>query len=76
MGCGIGSEEYFHSLNLLDDVSGQVIGRADFDETIWPTERFWCAPITYVAELGWTFGLLLALKAQETYVRIGRFKHE
>jgi hypothetical protein len=69
----IGSEEYFTHLNLLDDASGDVIGRADFDETIWPTERFYCAPLVYPPELKWTFGLLLAPKAEGVYTRIGRF---
>jgi hypothetical protein len=74
--CDIGSEEYFFSLNLLDDVSGEVIGRADFDETVWPTEKFWCVPITYIPSLDWAFGLLLADKTQEMYVRIGRFNSQ
>jgi hypothetical protein len=74
--CDIGSEEYFFSLNLLDDASGEVIGRADSDETVWPTERFWCVPIMYIPSLDWTFGLLLAHKTQETYVRIGCFNSQ
>jgi hypothetical protein len=40
----IGSYDYFNTRNLLS-ISGDDIGRADFDETVWPTRPFWCVPL-------------------------------
>jgi hypothetical protein len=72
----LGSEDYYYGLNLLDDESGEVIGRADFDCKTWPAEKFWCVPIMTVPDLGHIFGLILAPRYEGTYVRIGRFNTE
>ena len=54
----IGRYDYFHTRNLLS-MSGDDIGRADFDETVWPTQPFWCVPLQFFPKAGQLFGLIV-----------------